>query len=114
MKHSLIFAATALVVCLSAAAADMNGQLPMYPHARNVNGSMSKAPPGMTGLMVLESDDAVNTVDAWYAANAPKSCARSSASGGTKFACRAGSIMIYAHGGKTQIAYVPAMALMGH
>ena len=59
--------------------------------------------------MVLETDDSVQTVAGWYASNAPKACARSSASGGIKYACPSGSIMIYAHDGKTQIAFVPAM-----
>jgi hypothetical protein len=87
----------------------MNGKLPMYPHARNLNdipaSAIEKGVP-----MVLETGDSVTTVDAWYKSNASKSCTRSTASQGVKYACPAGSIMIYDHGGKTQIAFVPTIS----
>ncbi len=89
-------------------AAQMNGKLPMYPRGRNMN-DMPASAVARGVPMVLETGDAVKTVDGWYASNAPKSCIRTTASQGVKYACPSGSIMIYAHGGKTQIAFVPAM-----
>ncbi len=91
-----------------AAAVQSNGKLPMYPRGRNLN-EMPASAVERGVPMVLETGDSVQTVDAWYKANAPKSCARSTASQGVKYACPSGSIMIYAHAGKTQIAFVPTM-----
>ncbi|MEP6899310.1 MAG: hypothetical protein ABI870_12335 [Rhodanobacter sp.] len=102
-----------LLACTSAFALPMNGQLPLYPRGHNMN-DMPASVVAMGVPMVLETTDAVHLVDLWFSSNAPKSCARSAASGGLKYACPGGSIMIYAHGDKTQIAYVPAMAMMGH
>jgi hypothetical protein len=90
-------------------AAPANGQLPLYPNGHNMNADMPSLPPGMSVPMVLETGDAVQTVDKWYTTNAPKACARTTASAGVKYACPSGSIMIYAHGGKTQIAFVPTL-----
>jgi hypothetical protein len=59
-------------------------------------------------LVVLTADP-VGKVDAWYGSHAPKTCSRQAASGGVKYACPGGSIMIYAHEGQTQIALVPPM-----
>lgn len=98
----------------NALSAQMNGQMPLYPHGHNMNSDMPAPPPGMGVPMVQETDDSVQTVDGWYAANAPKSCTRTAASGAIKYACSSGSIMIY-NKGKTQIAFVPAMpSFMGH
>lgn len=91
-------------------AAQMNGKLPMYPGGRNMNSDMPASAIAMGVPMVLETTDAVHVVDGWYNSHTAKSCARSAASGGVKYACPAGSIMIYPHGGKTQIAFVPAMS----
>ena len=86
----------------------MDGKLPMYPHARNLNDiPMAAIEKGVP--MVLETGDSAMTVDAWYKTNASKSCTRSTAAQGVKYACPAGSIMIYAHEGKTQIAFVPTI-----
>jgi hypothetical protein len=93
----------------AASAAQMNGKLPMYPRGRNLN-DMPASAVAMGVPMVLETGDSVRTVDAWYRSNAPKACTRTTASHGIKYACPSGSIMIYPHGGKTQIAYVPAMS----
>ena len=82
------------------------GALPEYPHARNMNPGM---PAGLPVPKVLETDDTVQSVDTWYSSNAPKSCARTTSRQGVKYACPSGSIMIYSHGGKTQIAFVPTM-----
>jgi hypothetical protein len=92
----------------AAPAARTNGKLPMYPRGRNLN-DMPASAVAMGVPMVLETSDSVQTVDAWYKSNAPRSCARSTASQGVKYACPSGSIMIYAHAGKTQIAFVPTM-----
>ncbi len=104
---STLFAASVLA-CTAASAAQFNGQLPLYPHGHNMNAMPASAV--AEGVpMVLETSDPVSAVDAWYTSNAPKACTRTAQSGGMKYACPSGSIMIYAHGGKTQIAFVPAM-----
>jgi hypothetical protein len=87
----------------------MNGQLPMYPHAK-LDPKEASITPGAIAQgvpLVLLTDDTVHTVDAWYSAHVMKSCARQEASGSVKYACPGGSIMIYMHG-QTQIALVPA------
>lgn len=86
-----------------------DGKLPIYPRGRNLN-DMPASAIAQGVPMVLETGDSVATVDGWYKSHVPGSCARSTAAQGVKYACPAGSIMIYAHGGKTQIAFVPAMA----
>lgn len=102
-----LFAACTLV-CTAASAVQLDGQLPLYPRGHNMN-DMPASAVAMGVPMVLETGDAVHMVDLWYTSNAPKSCTRSAQSGGVKYACPGGSIMIYEHGGKTQIAFVPAM-----
>lgn len=103
-----------LLIATGAVAATKNGTLPLYPNGHNMNRGMPDAPGGMGVPMVLETADPVSKVDAWYASNAPKSCVRTAASGGIKYACPRGSIVIY-NKGTTQIAFVPAMpSFMGH
>jgi hypothetical protein len=97
-----------LFACSAASAASMDGKLPIYPNGRNMN-DMPAAAVAAGVPMVLETSDSVQKVDGWYGANAPKPCARSTASQAVKYACPSGSIMIYSHAGKTQIAFVPAM-----
>jgi hypothetical protein len=97
-----------VVLGFSSSAAQMNGQLPMYPNGHNMNSEVPAPPAGMAIPMVLETDDSVPTVDAWYASHTPKSCVRTAASEGIKYACSSGSIMIYKQA-RTQIAFVPAM-----
>lgn len=108
--------AAVLSVSTGAFAIQMDGQLPMYPRGHNMNTDMPANAIAMGVPMVQETTDAVHLVDLWYSTYAPKGCARSAASGGVKYACSGGSIMIYPHDGKTQIAFVPAMAMMfgGH
>jgi len=86
-----------------------NGKLPIYPRGRNLN-DMPESAVAQGVPMVLETGDSVATVDAWYTSHVPGSCARTTAAHGVKYACPAGSIVIYPHEGKTQIAFVPAMA----
>lgn len=116
MRHSIRFSlfAAAALVCAAASAIQLDGKLPLYPRGHNMN-DMPASAIAMGVPMVLETTDAVHLVDLWYTSNA-KSCTRSAASGGVKYQCPTGSIMIYAHGGSTQIAFVPAMASMfgGH
>jgi hypothetical protein len=102
-----LLSGVALTACLSAA--QLNGQLPLYPNSHNMN-DMPAAPAGMGIPMVLETDDPVQKVDTWYIAHLPKACAHTSAPAGIKYACPSGSIMIYPHQGKTQIAFVPSLA----
>ncbi len=87
-----------------------NGKLPIYPRGRDLN-DMPASVVAQGVPMVLETGDAVATVDAWYSSHVPGSCARSAEAQGVKYACPAGSVMIYPHDGKTQIALVPAMAM---
>ncbi|HEY2798284.1 MAG TPA: hypothetical protein VGK26_10390 [Thermoanaerobaculia bacterium] len=84
-----------------------NGKLPIYPRGRNLN-DMPASVVAQGVPMVLETSDSVATVDAWYKSHVPGSCARTAASEGVKWACPAGSVVIYPHEGKTQIAFVPA------
>ncbi|MEO6967328.1 MAG: hypothetical protein ABI132_02575 [Rhodanobacteraceae bacterium] len=116
MRHStrIALALAGALVCAAASAMQFDGKLPMYPRGHNMN-DMPASAIAMGVPMVLETTDAVHLVDLWYTSNA-KSCTRSAASGGVKYQCPSGSIMIYAHGGNTQIAFVPAMASMfgGH
>lgn len=114
-RTHITLALAGTLICTAASAASMNGKLPMYPNGHNMNSDIPASAIARGVPMVLETADSVTTVDHWYSANA-KSCARTSASGGVKYACASGSIMIYPHEGKTQIAFVPAMALMfgGH
>jgi hypothetical protein len=110
-KLELLFASlfAAAIVSAASPAVRMNGPLPIYPRGQNMNRDMPAPPAGQGVPMVLETQDSVQTVNAWYASHAPKACKRTSASGGVKYACPGGSVMIYPHGGKTQIALVPAM-----
>lgn len=97
------------LLCVTSYALE-NGKLPMYPRSHNMN-DMPPSAVAMGVPMVLDTSDAVHVVDLWYTSNA-KSCTRSAASGAIKYQCATGSIMIYAHDGSTQIAFVPAMASM--
>ena len=85
-----------------------NGKLPMYPRGRNLN-DIPESAIAQGVPMVLETGDSVATVDVWYKSHVPGSCARSTAAQGVKYACPGGSVMIYAHAGRTQIAFVPTM-----
>ena len=88
-------------------AQQLDGKLLMYPGGHNLNDMPASAIAAGVPL-VMETGDSVGTVDAWYTSNA-KSCARSAQSGGVKYQCDGGSIMIYEHAGKTQVALVPSM-----
>jgi hypothetical protein len=97
----------------TAAAPQMDGQLPMYPAGKLDPKEASLTPDAIAhGVpLVLLTQDPLTTVTGWYAGQIPKSCSRQDASGGTKFACPGGSIMVYAKGGQTQIALIPPMQL---
>lgn len=99
-------AAAGALVCTAASAFQLDGKLPMYPNGRNMS-DMPASAIVMGVPLVLETADTVSTVDAWYRTNAPKSCERTAQSGGVKYQCPGGSIMIYAKD-RTQIAFVPA------
>jgi hypothetical protein len=103
-------AVAALLIAQPALAAGHDGSLPLYPH-----GSVA---PGMGDIPVSAlaqgvpyqqtTSDSVQTVDAWYKSNAPKSCTRLAASGGVKYTCPGGTIVIQTHNG-TLISLLPAM-----
>ena len=99
--------AAGALVGSAASAQQFDGKLPMYPGGRNLSDMPAAAVKAGVPL-VAETSDSVDTVDAWYKSNA-QACVRSTASGGVKFQCTGGSIMIYAHEGKTQIAFVPSL-----
>ncbi len=107
-----------VVICFmcfpsSTFAVELDGSLPMYPRGKNMN-DMPAAAIAKGVPLVLQTEDSVQTVDAWYASNAPKSCTRSAEKQGVKYACPGGSVMIYSKG-KTQIALIPPMGSMfGH
>lgn len=88
-------------------AQQLDGQLLMYPGGHNLNDMPASAIAAGVPL-VMETGDSVATVDAWYMSNS-KSCARSAQSQGVKYQCDGGSIMIYSHAGKTQVALVPSL-----
>jgi hypothetical protein len=115
MKTSLFSAA--MVVCALAAlpafAADhqLDGQLPMYPNGKLDAKESSLTPAAIAAgvPLVLLTNDSVSTVEAWYASRVAKACTRQTASGGIKFSCPGGSIMVYSHSGSTQVALIPPM-----
>ena len=88
-------------------AQQLDGKLLMYPGGHNLN-DMPASALAAGAPLVLETGDSVDTVDAWYMSNS-KSCTRSAQSGGVKYQCDGGSIMIYGHAGKTQVALVPSL-----
>jgi hypothetical protein len=102
-----IFLAVLTVLSSASHAQQLDGKLLMYPGGHNLNDMPASAIAAGVPL-VLETGDTVATVDAWYQSNA-KSCARSAQSGGVKYQCDGGSIMIYDHAGKTQVALVPSL-----
>ncbi len=114
MKNLITAAAligiAALTSSLPAVAADHDGQLPLYPQGKPAAG-MSDLPSNALAQGVpyqQSTTDSVQTVDQWYKANAPKSCTRMAASGGVRYSCPGGYIVIQTHGG-TLISFVPAM-----
>jgi hypothetical protein len=111
-KMILAIAACAALASAGPAFADtiqMNGKLPMYPHATLDPKEASLTPEVIAqgAPLVILTDDSVAKVDGWYKSHAPKECTRQEASTGVKYACPTGSIMIYSKG-QTQIAFVPA------
>jgi hypothetical protein len=117
MRNSLaaIAACTAFLAAapVFAAGIQLDGRLPMYPNGKLDPKESSLTPAAIAhGVpLVLLTADSVRVVDAWYGSHAPKACTRQEAGGGLKYACPGGSIMIYAHGGQTQVALVPPMGL---
>jgi hypothetical protein len=100
-------AAVGVFAGASALAQQFDGKLPMYPGGHNLN-EMPAAAVQAGVPLVAETADSVDTVDGWYKSNA-QGCTRSAQSGGVKFQCAGGSIMIYAKNGKTQVAFVPSL-----
>lgn len=94
------------IVCVSVSAQQLDGKLPIYPRGHNTS-DMPAAAISAGVPLVVETSDSVDVVDGWYASNA-KSCARTAQSGGVKFQCPGGSIMIYVHDAKTQVALIPS------
>jgi hypothetical protein len=117
MKNSLaaIAACAAFLTAapILAAGVQLDGQLPMYPNGKLDARELSLPPAAIAhGVpLVLLTADSVPVVDAWYGSHTPKACTRQARSGALKYACPGGSIMIYAHGGQTQVALVPPMGL---
>ena len=116
-KRLLLSLASAAVISIGTPALaegyQFDGQLPMYPNSTRDAREASLTPAAIAhGVpLVLLTSDSTSTVAAWYASHAPKACSKQTASGGMKFACPGGSIMIYAHDGKTQVALIPPMGM---
>ena len=117
MKNSLA-AITACAAFLTAApilaaGTQLDGQLPMYPNGKLDAKESSVTPAAIAhGVpLVLLTADSVRVVDAWYGSHAPKACTRQEANAAINYACAGGSIMIYAHGGQTQVALIPPLGL---
>ena len=109
MSRTFRRAIFASILASSAVSAQqMDGKMPMYPGAHNLN-EMPATAIAAGVPMVEETADPVATVDAWYVSNIGNTCQRTAQQGAIKFQCASGSIMIYAKNGKTQIAFVPAM-----
>jgi hypothetical protein len=113
MKYLPIAAASAalalIVLAQPALAVEHDGQLPLYPHGVAAHG-MGDIPANALAQGVpyqQSTPDSVHAVDAWYRANAPKSCSRAEASGAVQYKCPGGSIVIQDHGG-TIVSFVPA------
>jgi hypothetical protein len=104
--NRIALGAAGMFICSAASAFQLDGKLPMYPNGHNMN-DMPASAVAMGVPLVLKTSDSIATVDAWYASNAPKPCVRSAQSGGVKYQCPGGSIMIYAKDA-TQIALVPS------
>jgi hypothetical protein len=105
-----VMAIAAILMGHPALAADHDGSLPLYPHGK-VAAGMESIPASAVAQGVpyqQTTADSVQTVDAWYKSNAPKSCSRLAASGGVRYTCPGGSIVIQNHNG-TLISFVPAM-----
>lgn len=103
-------ALAALLIAQPALAADHDGSLPLYPHG-TVAAGMGDIPANALAQGVpyqQTTTDSVQTVDAWYKSNAPKSCTRLAASGGVRYSCPGGTIVIQNHNG-TLISFVPPM-----
>lgn len=112
MKHFTASAAAmaALLITSPALAADRDGSLPLYPHG-TVAAGMGGIPANALAQGVpyqQTTSDSVSTVDAWYKSNVPKSCTRLAASGGVRYTCPGGTIVIQNHNG-TLISLLPAM-----
>lgn len=105
ISAALIFAGA--TVCVSVSAQQLDGKLPIYPRGHDMS-DMPAAAISAGVPLVVETSDSVDVVDGWYASNA-KSCTRTAQSGGVKFQCPGGSIMIYVHDAKTQVALVPSL-----
>jgi hypothetical protein len=98
-----------ILLTQAALAAQHDGQLLMYPRGAPAHG-MESIPQGALAQGVpyqQTTADSVHVVDLWYKSNAPKECSRMEASGGVRYKCPGGYIVIQQHGA-TLISYVPA------
>jgi hypothetical protein len=114
MKHPMsvatVLAFVAATFAQPALAAGKDGTLLLYPHGAPVAGMSMPANALAQGVPYqLTTADSVDTVDRWYASNAPKSCSRMAASGGVRYKCPGGTIVIQSHG-QTLISFVPSMS----
>jgi hypothetical protein len=112
MKHyfAVVTAATFTLVLMTlpALAAQHDGQLPMYPRGTPAHGMESIPAAALAqGVPYQQTTaDSVHLVDLWYQSNAPKACSRLEASGGVRYKCPGGYIVIQQHDG-TIISFVP-------
>lgn len=104
---SAAFALTLLVQPVLAKASDIqtDGALPLYPRGRAVE----NIPPSAMRAGVpfnQTTNDSVQSVDLWFKSHLPKDCSRLATSGGVRWSCAAGYIVIQKRNG-TFISYIP-------
>jgi hypothetical protein len=105
---SAAFALTFLVQPVLAKAVDVqtDGALPLYPRGH----ALENIPPNAMRAGVpfnQTTSDSVDVVDLWFKSNLPKDCSKLAASGGVRWSCPAGYIVIQKHNG-TFISYIPS------
>lgn len=110
-QFAVVALATPNLILLTtpAPAAQHDGQLPTYPRGTPAHG-MESIPANALAQGVpyqQTTADSVHLVELWYKSNAPTACSRMEASGGVRYKCPGGSIVIQQHG-DTLISYVPA------
>jgi hypothetical protein len=84
----------------------LDGQMPIYPRGHLVEDIPANAL--RAGVPLNETtSDSIHLVDLWFKSNLPKDCRRLAASGGVRWTCPAGTIVIQNHNG-TFISYIPS------
>ncbi len=110
-QHLAAIAATLALGAMAtqALAAQFDGKLPLYPRGHAASGMQSITAGALAQGVPYQqvTTDSIHVVDAWYKANAAKSCTRVTAAGNpaVQYRCPGGSIVIQLHG-TTIISFV--------